>query len=268
LTNRNATISVVIPLYNSGESAILAINSALNQSLPCHEIIVINDGSTDDSLLRVSSKFGNLCNVKIFSIENKGAAGARNYGILKSNSDYIAFLDSDDLWLPRKLEIQMNYLLADPELSLVGALTNMKNFLSHKALKPNPFIDISLRDLLFKNYFQTSTVVVDSYIIKSVGGFPEGRRHAEEGDLFMRIASKFKCILINEVLVDYSGGKRGFGSSGLSSNLWAMEFGELQNILNAYQRNDCGLFMFMLSTAYSLVKFARRFILNLFFGAK
>lgn len=265
-SNRNAqsTIAVVIPVYNSGPSAVLAIESVLSQTLPCVAVIVVDDGSTDGSGDLIKHHFcEQFERVQIHSIENRGAAGARNFGISKATSDWIAFLDSDDIWFPTKLEIQVKELNSDPTISLLGSLTNMQGF-SINQLRPRERLSIiSTRTLLFKNYFQTSTVVIRRAVLDQLGGFPEGRRYAEEGDLFMRIAAKYTCALLNEVLVDYAGGKRGFGTAGLSANLWRMELGELSNIRGVLARGDSGLLLTGAALTFSLVKFFRRVVIRL-----
>lgn len=257
------SISVIVPVFNSGKSAILSINSILYQSICCDEIIVVDDGSTDNSAELIGYEFSNNERVKIFRIVNGGAAAARNFGINYSSSSYIAFLDSDDVWFSEKIEKQIRELELDPTIGLVGSLTNMSNFSFRNSTEMIPRSVISLRSLLFKNYFQTSTVVVRRSVLNELGGFPVGRRYAEEGDLFMRIAAKYKCILLNEVLVDYAGGKRGFGTAGLSANLWGMERGELDNIRRSLGRGDIGMNLAIFAVAFSLLKYIRRLVLLL-----
>jgi glycosyltransferase involved in cell wall biosynthesis len=253
------SISVVIPVYNSWATALHAIDSVLSQTYQCSEIIVVDDGSTDNSADLIRRHFlAQSERVQVQSIENRGAAGARNFGISKAKCDWVAFLDSDDIWLPTKLEMQVIELQKDSIISLLGSLTNMQGFHINPLHPRERLSTISSRILLFKNYFQTSTVIVRRTILEELGGFPEGRRYAEEGDLFMRIAAKHKCVLLNEVLVDYSGGKRGFGASGLSANLWRMEMGELNNIWGAWTRGDNGIFISCVALTFSLIKFFRR----------
>lgn len=257
--NDRSSVSVVVPVYNSGATAIFAIESVLSQTLPCAEIIVVDDGSTDRSADLLKHRFGDRCErVQIHSIENRGAAGARNFGISMATSDWVAFLDSDDIWFPAKLETQFSELKRDARIRLIGSLTNMQGFSIYPSRPRERLTVIPFRTLLFKNYFQTSTVVVCRAVLEELGSFPEGRRYAEEGDLFMRIAAKHKCVLLNEVLVDYAGGKRGFGASGLSANLWRMETGELNNIWGAWARGDNGLFLTSAALTFSLIKFFRR----------
>ena len=123
-------------------------------------------------------------------------------------------------------------------------------------------LKISARAQLFKNFFQTSSVVVRRSVLEQVGLFPAGQRHAEEGDLFLRIAAHSTCILLNEVLVDYNHGKGGFGVAGLSADIFRMERGELANIRRAWQRADCSFPIFAAATLFSLVKFMRRLLIR------
>jgi len=264
-TNNNllTSVTVIIPIYNSGISAIKSIYSVLSQTRPCDEVIIVDDGSTDNSAIVVSKEFAMYNNISIYTIANRGAAGARNYGISKARSYFVAFLDSDDTWFPDKLKIQINELERDTSVQLIGSLTNMQGFKIKQIPSLERITAISLHNLLFKNYFQTSTVVIRRAVLDELGGFPEGRRFAEEGDLFMRIAARYKCVLLNEIMVDYAGGKRGFGTAGLSANLWRMELGELSNIRRVRARGDSGLLLTGAALTFSLIKFFRRVAIRL-----
>jgi len=251
---------VVIPVFNSGAIALAAIRSVLAQTVQAREIVVIDDGSTDGSATTIATATeGSTPPVRIFSIANGGAANARNAGIVRTRSRHVAFLDSDDYWLPTKLERQMAVLDSRPDVGLVGTRTTMQATLVDRRLDAlAPELEITVRAQLFKNFFQTSTVVARRGVLDEVGLFPVGQRHAEEGDLFIRIAARSRCILLNEVLVDYGGGKGGFGVAGLSADLWKMECGELANIRRALERANCTRAVYAAATAFSLIKFARR----------
>ena len=105
---RKVDVSVVIPTYNRCSIVRRAIDSALNQTRPAREVIVVDDGSTDGTAEWVKKHYG--CRVRVIAQSNKGVAGARNSGILEASSDLIAFLDSDDEWLPEKLELQIQHM--------------------------------------------------------------------------------------------------------------------------------------------------------------
>ena len=260
---KSLTLGVIIPVFNSGRDAIHGIRSVVAQTYgPVQEIIVVDDGSYDDSVRFLFEACEGLSiRVSILSIPNGGAANARNHGMKNCSCDLYAFLDSDDTWTSNKLELQLPAFI-DPGVGLVGCLTTMGR---GKALRSGVggFCQvIGIRQQLFKNYFQTSSVIVRRNVVESVGSFPNNQRHAEEGDFFNRIAARYKCVLLPEVLVNYSSGKLGFGERGLSANLVAMEKGELHNILRAYLRRDCGFGLFVAAVAYSLIKFARRLIVT------
>ncbi len=257
------SIGVIIPIFNSGREAVGAIRSVINQAEVCiNEIIIVDDGSTDNSSNILRENFKDLgLPLRILSVTNGGAANARNYGMQNCDCDLYAFLDSDDAWFSNKLKHQLP-LFEDPSVGMVGCLTTM----GQRAAFPSGISlasrTITLRQQLFKNYFQTSTVILRRQVVEAVGLFPINQRHAEEGDLFNRIAAHYKCILLSEILVNYGNGKQGFGDSGLSADLFAMERGELLNIRRAYMRGDCDFRFQILAIAYSLIKFLRRFLIS------
>src|SRR5688572_32276770 len=104
MTAGAARVSVIIPARNAGRWIREAIESVLAQTAPAHECIVIDDGSTDDTA-RVAAEFG--APVRVITTGGRGVAAARNAGAASATGDYLAFLDADDVWLPRKLELQL-----------------------------------------------------------------------------------------------------------------------------------------------------------------
>ena len=257
------TVGVIIPVFNSGREAIGAIKSVMAQTnVSVKEIVVVDDGSTDDSSDFLRKSCRDLCiPVRFFSIPNGGAANARNHGMQNCDCDLYAFLDSDDVWFSEKLDRQVP-LFSDSSIGMVGCLTTMGRGAARRPIASDVFRVISLRQQLFKNHFQTSTVIARRDVVEAVGPFPLDQRHAEEGDFFNRIAAHYKCVLVPEVLVDYGDGKQGFGASGLSANLIAMEKGELRNIRRACRRGDCCFGLHALAISYSLIKFLRRCLIS------
>lgn len=112
------TISAVIPSYNRENTIKRCIDSILNQSYPVFEIIVVDDGSTDQTLNIIKTEYGDV--VRIIRQNHKGAQAARNVGIRAAKGQYIAFLDSDDEWLPNKLELQVRELHKDKDVVICG----------------------------------------------------------------------------------------------------------------------------------------------------
>ena len=153
-------ISVIIPCYNSEQNIIQVLLSIFSQTLAVHEVIVIDDGSTDQSyqLILNFKEQHNITNLKLVKQTNAGPASARNHGITLAEGDWIAFLDSDDIWDTSKIEIQQKYLLQNPHIILLG-----------ESLKKNKTAQIiqtiSFNQLLLKNYFITSSVLVRKDIL-------------------------------------------------------------------------------------------------------
>jgi len=261
---KDIQISVVIPLYNSTNSILETIKSVLNQTFLPYEIIIINDGSTDDSLAKVQ-KFieqynGNL-NFKVIDKINEGVSKTRNLGIANASGNWIAFLDSDDIWLPNKLELQRFEINKNDNIDLIGTNRNGEVFKNFGLIKFNRLNKISSRILLYKNFFSTPTVMIKKHIIKDIGLFDENQKYAEEGDYWIRICNKKNCYLLNESLVLTGGGKPDFGFSGLSGNLKEMEKGELKNLLTARKMGVIGSFEYYFLVIYSLLKYWRRIII-------
>ena len=102
-------VSVIIPVYNRGALIEKTVQSVLNQTLPASEleIIIVDDGSTDESFAILQRLYQNHAQIQLFQIPNGGVAGARNFGLQRARGEFIAFLDHDDLWLPQKLESQL-----------------------------------------------------------------------------------------------------------------------------------------------------------------
>jgi glycosyltransferase involved in cell wall biosynthesis len=109
------TVSVIIPTYNSAALVTAAVQSALAQTLPPAEVIVVDDGSIDDTRQRLSTY-----RARYLHQLNQGVAAARNHGLREASGDFIAFLDADDVWHPRKLELQIAAIAANPDLVLLG----------------------------------------------------------------------------------------------------------------------------------------------------
>lgn len=117
-TSKLPLVSVIIPAYNAAEFLAEAIDSALEQDYPNKEIIVVNDGSTDQTE-KVLSDYGSR--IRYINQVNSGVAAARNTGLSAADGDYIAFLDADDIWLPGKLRMQIAYMEEHPDIDLVQA---------------------------------------------------------------------------------------------------------------------------------------------------
>ncbi|CAD7811218.1 putative glycosyltransferase EpsJ [Chryseobacterium aquaeductus] len=256
-------ISVVIPMYNAEKTIVNVLDSVQTQSYLPIEIIIVNDGSTDNSLKIVQDYMNKHIAIPIHLINKKngGVSSARNLGMKKANGDWIALLDSDDVWLPHKLERQKQILEAKPHIDFLGTTRNDEIIKSILWKKLGNLSKITPKNLMVKFVFVVPTVLFKREIVSSIGYFDENQKHAEEGNYFIRIANKKNCYLLNESLVITGGGKAHFGESGLSGNILEMEKGELKNIKYAYIHEIINFFEYITLSSFSLFKFLRRWII-------
>ena len=200
-------ISVVIPAYNRAELIGETIDSVLAQTFQDFEIIVVDDGSTDDTATVIAS-YGSL--VQYLYQENAGQAAARNAGIRAAQGQHIALLDSDDLWLPPKLEKQVSCLLSADQCAWVYCdverfggrgerLAGRRNRPSH------PGGGWIARQLLLEGFVASPTPVVHRSVFADVGLFQESKliRNREDWDMWLRIAARYPAAYVPEVLARY-----------------------------------------------------------------
>lgn len=199
------TISVVIPVRNREASVSFAIDSALCQTLRVHEIIVVNDGSTDgtaDILNKISQSNPIVRPIHLPSAS--GAAAARNVGIKNARSVWIAFLDSDDAWLPEKLERQVNAVSHSTDI--VGVFTGIR-YVPRVGSILSPYYDyvpdaeINLSSLRQLNHLSsTSTALIRRSLLSEIGGFDEKLPSCQDWDLWLRLAEQGNLHLLRAPL--------------------------------------------------------------------
>lgn len=199
------TVSVIIPCYNAEKFIAHTIQSVLNQTFDNLEVILINDGSTDDSekiILSFEDK-----RIKYIKKENSGVAATRNYGIDLAQGKYIAFLDADDLFLPDNLGNKVQYLEKKPEISLVhsaeirfDSLTNTDKRIVH-GLGGN--VLHQLLEFSGNVIHSPSSVVVRKEKLKEVNGFDENLSTSADWDLWVRLANKSEFGYLDFCLVKY-----------------------------------------------------------------
>lgn len=190
-------ISVVIPAYNAAGFVSSAIESAWSQTLQPHEVIVVDDGSRDDTAAVVQSRDGHR--VKLISQPNGGPASARNHGIREATGDWIAFLDSDDSWKPEKLERQSAYI--SDEVGLIHCFIDADSVCNH------PQVTVDFEALWQRNYVGTSTVLMRKSAWEQVGGFDDDRAlvGAEDYNLWLKIAgANWRIATLREGLSYYT----------------------------------------------------------------
>lgn len=228
---RRPSVSVIISSYNYAHFLGTTIESVLAQTYPAHEIIIIDDGSTDASA-EVARSFG--ARVKFIGQKNQGVCVARNHGARLATGDVLAFLDSDDIWRPRKLERQVAAFTADPEVGLVSCGIRYFNPQGETIVEyTQGKSGWCARDiLLYKEPVLNTTasaIAVSREVFERIGGFDERRElfAAEDREFSYRAAQISKIVFIPEILVDY----RIHGGNG-HLNIRQME----RALLFAYQK--------------------------------
>ena len=195
------TVSVIIHTYNNEKFIAETVASVLNQTYKDYEIIVVDDGSVDgtrDVLMPYMQK------IRYHYKENGGIASAKNAGIGLSQAEFVAFLDHDDLWVPDKLQLQMEHFNENPQIGLVYA--KYTSFRDGKELRTKPEKGYSgwiFKELLAKSFIQTSTVVVKRECLDAAGPYDETFSLGDEYDMFLRIARKFQCGFVDKGLTRY-----------------------------------------------------------------
>lgn len=204
-------ISVVIPLYNKEKAIIATLQSVLAQTYTDYEVIVVDDGSTDNSLQVVQERICELDTerVRVIHQENGGVSSARNRGIKEAKGEYIALLDGDDLWEPTFLEEQVKLIQDFPQAAMWGVNTAfIKN---GKCRKWQQGMGDGFRGYV-ENYFGTlhndlfcsSSVVIRKKIFENVGYFDERISSSEDLDMWYRIILKYPVVFYDKVLVYYN----------------------------------------------------------------
>jgi glycosyltransferase involved in cell wall biosynthesis len=193
-------VSAVIPSYNYARHVGEAIESVLGQTLPAHEILVIDDGSTDDTPA-VAARYGNK--IHYVRTKNQGVSAARNEGIKRATGDLIAFLDADDRWLPHKLERQVP-LFADPTVGLAHTGCRVFDGATEATLvEPIPQKELAFHELLNCCAVSLSSAMVPRRVFAEVGGFHPAFSNAADWDMWIRIARNHQVTGCPEVLVEY-----------------------------------------------------------------
>jgi glycosyltransferase involved in cell wall biosynthesis len=197
-------VSVIIPAYNSEEYISSAVKSVLNQTHSDLELIIIDDGSTDNTK-KIVDFFDDL-RIKYIYQKNAGVAVARNNGIKNSTGEYIAFLDADDIWKPEKLQVQLDKILAEDDVCMIYSAFEMlyKGSNRTKIYRYN-HNEQNFTEKLITDPFKTvpypSTVILKKSYLDRTGDFNQEFKTGEDWDLWLRLLALGKCSYIDEPLV-------------------------------------------------------------------
>ena len=203
--NSNVLVSIIIPTYNRGWILKDAIESVIAQTVNDVELIVVDDGSTDHTK-KILDSYNHR--IKIIHQANKGVSAARNAGITASIGKYIAFLDSDDIWLPEKLSCQVDFFSSNPDAQICqteeiwmknGNQINPKK--KHKKISGYIF-EPSLALCLVS----PSAVMIKQNLFNDTGLFDESLLSCEDYDMWLKVSQKYPVYLINKPLIIKRGG--------------------------------------------------------------
>ena len=199
----SALVSVVIPCYNAATYLPAALDSVLSQGHELNEVLVVDDGSTDDTR-RVVGSYGRR--VRCIHQSNRGVSAARNLGIAESHGRYVTFLDADDTWLPQKTTRQIAALGAHPACRLCySAFLVVDSNLRCLEVRRSDRRASALEDLLTRGNVVGSvcTVLCERSLLERVGGFDESLSQCADWDLWVRLAAVTEFLYLDEPLVTY-----------------------------------------------------------------
>ena len=255
---RSTPVSVIIPCYRCSETVERALNSALNQTLPPAEVLLIDDASGDaslDLLLHLAKVHASRVNVKVIALAKNGGAGlARNAGWEAATQPWLAFLDADDAWHPRKLEIQWAWLESHQDVVLCGHASQFSTGQVDFPVEDAPLATrLSARQMLVSNRLPTRSVMLR----RDLPFRFSNRRFSEDYLLWLEImyagylAYRLDAPLAFCFRPDFSPG-------GISGKLWEHEKGEISVLQALWKSGKMGRMVFILAVAWSYVKFLRR----------
>jgi glycosyltransferase involved in cell wall biosynthesis len=196
-------ISVIMPAYNQAQYVSEAIQSVLDQTYPDFELIVVDDGSTDETQrILAGIQDPRLC---IIRQPNAGLSAARNTGLRKSSAPFVTFLDADDYFLPDKLEILSGYLEVQNDIGLVAGRARYVDQLGKTILDTEEVLPrLALPELLLENPICVSAVLLRRSCLEHVGEFDETMRACEDWDLWLRLlAEGYKMAWVDKPVVAY-----------------------------------------------------------------
>jgi len=281
-TTEKEKVSVIIPTYNSEKYIIESIQSVLNQTYTNIEIIVIDDGSTDKTGELISSLKKE--NIRYIRTENQGNYFARNRGIIESKGEFIAFLDSDDIWLENKLDKQIDLIRNNPDIGFCSTgftiffdqnpeqhYLDYNYYCKHDVTDFTKFINLLLRN----NFVATSSLIIRKECIDKIGLFDTKFQNAMDYDFVLRLAGHYKAIYLCEPLISRREHNNNISKnrintyraliyiySKLKSNLRSLEQysfiseSEIQELINEsmYNLGLDALLIFDYDTAYESLK--------------
>tara|TARA_B100000749_G_scaffold280887_2_gene280025 strand:- start:89154 stop:90023 length:870 start_codon:yes stop_codon:yes gene_type:complete len=228
----NYKITAIIPTYNRSRFLPRALHSVLDQTHPVDELIVVDDGSTDNTLQTLAdfeeknhSRFPSTRFFRVITSENRGVSAARNLAAREASGDWLAFLDSDDEWLPEKTFKQIQYLESSPNEPLIhGEEIWIRNGRRVNPMKKHKKSGGSIfAQCLPLCCISPSATMIQSDLFKNLGGFREDFPVCEDYDLWLKVCSENRVGFIEDPIIKKYGGHE----DQLSQKFFAMDYWRL-----------------------------------------
>lgn len=230
----NPLVSVIIPVYNRRQALISAVESVLMQTCSNWELVVVDDGSDDSTDISRPVSCPEFKYIPVILNSNRGVSAARNIGVSMANGEWIAFLDSDDVWHKTKLEKQLAWLEKNPSYSIVQT----REVWIRNGVRVNPPAthikhggDIFLESLK-RCMITPSSVMLKKSLFAEIGGFNESLPACEDYDLWLRITCRYPVGLVEEDLLTRYGGN----PDQLSSRIFALDRFRIRSLLDLVSR--------------------------------
>lgn len=265
----SASVSVVVPCYRCSKTIRRAVTSVAAQTCRPLEVILVDDGSGDDTLetlLDIQRQYGDTW-IKVIPLKvNAGASAARNAGWDIAAGELVAFLDADDAWHPEKIRIQHVFMATHPEFTLTGHGHRQLDGVpaGHSPAGQVTHDVVSYNTLLLSNRFITPSAMIRRNVPFR---FQSTKRHMEDFHLWLTVAANGHRIAILDAELAYIF-KAPFGELGLSADIVAMEKGELDCYWKLHREGQLGILPTLALSAYSCTKFLRRIAVSILLGRR
>lgn len=205
-------VSIIIPSYNAAKYLQETVDSALSQTYNEREVIIIDDGSTDNTS-KILAKYGNT--IRVIHQTNQGSAAACNTGVAVARGEWIAFLDADDMWLPEKLARQIKYCgntaISHTDSMCFGDALPCD---IQRSSFESPYSGKVLKELLIRNFITKSTVLMRRQVFQNIGGFDPSYIAVEDWPFFLKVCAQHELGYLPEALVRYRVHKKSKSMQG------------------------------------------------------
>jgi len=206
MNNKIPKISVIMPVYNQGKFLKQSIDSILNQTFKDFELIIINDGSSDQTSEILKQYVKKDLRVKVFSQKNQGCTKSLNYGIKQARGEYIARQDADDISLPKRFEKQIEFLNKNKNIGLVGSFAQV---IDKQGNKKQKILGQYTQNKDLKKYsfwsdrFCHSTIIIRKKLLDKINGYDEHFVCSQDTDLYFRLMPHTQFANLEEILLLY-----------------------------------------------------------------